>query len=94
MTGGNLLQWLQSSRLALSTPALLIAGVLTSCVTVEATAEECQLVDKVNGEPFKVYQIMGYRNIPDLGTHCVERLKIWYGHEFWPNGVPRKDDFD
>ena len=94
MTGGNLLKRLQSRHLAMATSALLGAGILASCMTAEATAEDCQLVDKVSGEPFEVYQIMGYRNIPDLGGLCVERLKIWYGHEFWPQGVPRKDDFD
>lgn len=94
MTGGNLPPYPRSGRLAAATSALLFAVVLSSGLAGEAKAEECQLVDKADGDTFKVFQIMGYRNIPDLGTHCVERLKIWYGHEFWPEGVPRKDDFD
>lgn len=73
---------------------VLMTSVLASCATRQAVAEECQLADKASGKPFRVFEIMGYRNKPDLGTHCVERLKIWYGREFWPSGAPHKRDFD
>lgn len=84
----------KNSRTLTTCSALLLAAVVAACTPGRATSQECTLTKKASGETFKVYQIMGYRNIPDLGSHCVERMKIWYAHEFWPNGVPRKDDFD
>ena len=78
-------------RQALIAPsALLLAAFLASCMPGPAAAGECSLTEKASGKSFAVFQIMGYRNIPDLGAVCVERLKIWYGHEFWPGGVPRR----
>jgi hypothetical protein len=73
----------------------LLAGLLASCAPGPAAAEDCRLIGKESGKPFRVFEIMGYRNPPDLaGSYCVESLKIWYGHEFWPDGVPHKRDFD
>jgi hypothetical protein len=74
--------------------ALALAALAAACMPRQVSAEECQLIDKGSGRTFAVFEIMGYRNIPDLGSHCVERLKIWYAHEFWPDGVPRRDAFD
>ncbi|MEM8948281.1 MAG: hypothetical protein AAGC99_03015 [Pseudomonadota bacterium] len=85
---------LKADRAHAPSYALLLAAFLVACMPDRASADECSLVDKVSGKTFSVFQIMGYRNIPDLGALCVERLKIWYAREFWPDGVPRKDDFD
>jgi len=75
--------------------AVLVFSAISACsYPGEARAEACQLLNKENGKSFKVFHIMGYRDIPDLGPYCIEKLKIWYGPEFWPDGVPRKDDFD
>lgn len=81
-------------RALASVSGLLAVAIVAGCESGTALAEPCRLTDKESGDTFKVFEIMGYRNIPDLGSHCVERLKIWYGHEFWPNGVPRKEAFD
>ena len=83
-----------SRALAATSALVLLAAFLAACMPGRATAQDCKLTDKVTGKTFRVFEIMGYRNIPDLGTHCVESLKIWYAHEFWPEGAPSRKDFD
>jgi len=78
--------------MSIALPMLVACAV--SSTPRQAVAEECQLIDKENGETFRVFEIFGYRNRPDLGSHCVERMKIWYAKEFWPDGAPHKRDFD
>ncbi|NJO37511.1 MAG: hypothetical protein HC871_07700 [Rhizobiales bacterium] len=94
MAGGIMSPSSNISRAIGLSSALALAALVAACMPRQVAAEDCQLIDKAGGRPFAVFQIMGYRNIPDLGSHCIQRLKIWYGHEFWPGGVPRKDDFD
>ena len=91
--GGPMTLFSRKNR-AFAVSGLLLTAFLAACMTAPAPAVACKLTDKKSGKDFKIFEIMGYRNKPDLGSHCVERLKIWYGHEFWPGGVPRKDEFD
>ncbi len=86
------LQTFRSLATTLALSALL--AVTVSCAPNQATAADCRLTDKETGETFRVFEIFGYRNRPDLTSHCVERMKIWYAHEFWPDGAPHKRDLD
>lgn len=82
------------SRLIVVSTAALAISFFASCMPGQAKEEACRLTNKSSGETFKVFEVFGYRKKPDLGAYCVERLKVWYGREFWPDGLPRKDDFD
>jgi hypothetical protein len=73
---------------------LALVACSTSSLPGPVAANDCQLTDKESGKTFRVFEIFGYRNPPDLRPLCVEPLKIWYSSQFWPDGVPRKDDFD
>jgi hypothetical protein len=73
--------------------ALFMAMVLATPEILVA-AEPCQLVNKKTGKTFMMFEVLRYQNKPDLLDQCLKPLKIWYGHEFWPDGTPSRKDFD
>ncbi len=73
---------------------MLASLVFLATGSSAAATEPCRLIDKETGKTFRIFEIFGYRNKPDLLTRCVEPVKIWYGKTFWPEGTPRKKDMD
>ena len=65
--------------------ATCIAVFLALPGAAQAVTPQCQLVDRVTGKVFKIYDGTFYLNRPENIHPCIERVDLEYAGEIWPN---------
>ena len=64
--------------------ATIIAVFLVLPGSAQAVTPQCQLVDRVTGKVFTIYDAVNYTNKPQFIHPCIETVDIEYLSEIWP----------